>query len=37
MHGGKSLSGIAHPNYKHGRYSKYLITRLAGAYRTRDE
>jgi hypothetical protein len=21
-HGGKSLSGPAHPNYKHGRYSK---------------
>ncbi|MFP5265567.1 MAG: HGGxSTG domain-containing protein [Blastocatellia bacterium] len=23
-HGGKSLAGIAHPNYKHGFYSKYL-------------
>lgn len=22
-HGGKSLGGRAHPNYKHGRYSKY--------------
>ena len=22
-HGGKSLIYIAHPNYKHGRYSKY--------------
>ncbi len=22
-HGGKSLFGIAHPNYKHGLYSKY--------------
>jgi hypothetical protein len=22
-HGGKSLAGAAHPNYKHGRYSKY--------------
>lgn len=23
MHGGKSLAWFAHPNYKHGRYSKY--------------
>lgn len=23
LHGGKSLPGIAHPNYKHGWYSKY--------------
>lgn len=23
MHGGKSLSWFAHPNYKHGLYSKY--------------
>ena len=22
-HGGKSLKWVAHPNYKHGRYSKY--------------
>ncbi len=22
-HGGKSLKWFAHPNYKHGRYSKY--------------
>jgi hypothetical protein len=22
MHGGKSRSGIAHPNYKHGKFSK---------------
>jgi len=22
-HGGKSLAWFAHPNYKHGRYSKY--------------
>jgi len=24
LHGGKSLGGIAHPNFKHGRYSKYV-------------
>lgn len=24
MHGGKSLKGIAHPSFKHGRYSKHL-------------
>jgi len=23
LHGGKSLAGIAHPNYKHGLYSKH--------------
>jgi hypothetical protein len=23
MHGGASLSWFAHPNYKHGKYSKY--------------
>lgn len=23
LHGGKSLAWFAHPNYKHGRYSKY--------------
>lgn len=27
--GGKSLSGVAHPNYKHGRYVKSLPTQLA--------
>lgn len=31
MHGGKSLSGIAHPNYKHGRYSKVWLAQLLGA------
>ena len=25
LHGGRSLLGYAHPNYKHGRYSKYLL------------
>ena len=29
MHGGKSLSGIAHPNYKTGRYIKGLNGRKA--------
>jgi hypothetical protein len=23
LHGGKSLFGISHPNYRHGAYSKY--------------
>ncbi len=32
MHGGKSLCGIASPRFKHGRYSKYLVARLAGRY-----
>lgn len=25
MHGGASLRGPAHPNYKHGRYSKERV------------
>ena len=29
MHGGKSLRGIAHPNYKEGRYAKDLPLSLA--------
>ena len=31
-HGGKSLSGIASPTFKTGRYSKYLPQRLVGRY-----
>lgn len=31
-HGGKTPSGIASPNFKTGRYSKYLPARLAGRY-----
>ena len=27
-HGGKSLSGYAHPNYKHGYYSKNPLVRI---------
>ena len=32
MHGGKSLSGIAHPNYKHGKYSKVFLARMVGEW-----
>ena len=32
MHGGASLAGIAHPNFKTGRYSKDLPARLAARY-----
>jgi hypothetical protein len=28
MHGGRSLAGVAHPNYKTGRYSSYVPQRL---------
>lgn len=28
-HGGRSLSGMASPNFKHGRYSKDLLTEMA--------
>jgi hypothetical protein len=28
-HGGRSLSGMAHPNYKHGRYSRDLLSDMA--------
>ncbi len=31
-HGGKSLSGIAHPNWKHGRYSQALPRGLMAKY-----
>jgi hypothetical protein len=32
MHGGKSLGGLASPNFIHGRYSKFLPTHLAERY-----
>src|SRR6187200_1573899 len=32
LHGGKSLQGIAAPNYKHGRYSRTMPISLAEAY-----
>lgn len=35
MHGGKSLSGIAHPTLTTGRYSKNLPTRLMATYKER--
>jgi hypothetical protein len=37
MHGGKSLSGIAHPNYKHGKYSKVWLARLVGEMYYRND
>lgn len=32
MHGGKSLNGTDNPNYKTGRYSRYLPSRMAELY-----
>lgn len=32
MHGGRSLAGVAHPNHRHGRYSKRLPERLGEQY-----
>lgn len=32
LHGGASLAGIAHPNFKGGKYSKALPTRLLEKY-----
>jgi hypothetical protein len=32
MHRGGAVSGIAHPQFKHGRHSKYLPVRLAERY-----
>lgn len=39
LHGGKSLVGIAHPNFRHGRYSLSLPARLGEKYEraTSDE
>ena len=31
MHGGKSLRGLASPRYKHGKYSKDTLTKMARA------
>jgi hypothetical protein len=37
-HGGKSLAWFAHPNYKHGRYSKYSgIPQIEKAERRRKK
>lgn len=32
LHGGKSLRGEAHPNFKHGKFSEYLPIRLLKIY-----
>jgi hypothetical protein len=32
LHGGASLVGPAHPNWRHGRHSKFLPTQLAERY-----
>ncbi|MES2465349.1 MAG: HGGxSTG domain-containing protein [Armatimonadota bacterium] len=32
FHGGKSLTGVAHPNFLHGRYSRHLPSRLSDGY-----
>ncbi len=32
LHGGKTPVGFAHPSTQHGRYSKYLPTRLSARY-----
>jgi hypothetical protein len=38
LHGGLTPSGIASPNYKHGRYSEVLPARLQGRYKAaRDD
>jgi len=38
MHGGASPGGLASPNYKHGRYSKYLPQRMLPRYlESRDD
>lgn len=31
-HGGKSLKGVVHPQFKGGKYSKYMPTGMAGRY-----
>lgn len=32
MHRGKAVSGIAHPNFQHGRYAKDIPTRMLSTY-----
>jgi hypothetical protein len=32
LHGGKNLAGAAHPQFKHGRYSRYMPARLVDKY-----
>ena len=33
VHGGKSLRGVSHPGFRHGRYSKALPARLSKEFR----
>lgn len=33
MHGGHARKGVAHPNYKHGRYSDFMPEKLLHGYR----
>lgn len=33
LHGGKSLKGMNHPNYSHGRYSKHIPSNLLESYK----
>jgi hypothetical protein len=37
MHGGQSLRGPAHPNFRTGRYSKVLPTRILARYREAEQ
>src|SRR5262245_50879761 len=37
LHGGKSLAGVAHPNFKTGRYSKYLPSQLTARYKLAEK
>lgn len=32
MHGGKSLRGVAHPNFSHGRYSRDILAGMVDGY-----
>ncbi len=32
LHGGAALAGVAHPNFRHGRYSKHLPANLLDRY-----
>ena len=36
LHGGKSLIGMSHPNYKHGLYSKYSIEGMFARMAVKD-
>jgi hypothetical protein len=36
-HGGRSRVGVAHPNFKHGRYSRHLPSHLAAKFKEVQE